>query len=107
MREEVLHWLPEQDRWEPMDGIVAGVPGMGCTRQRSASVASPFDAGIHHFVVCIYGDEIDEIVFKMFDGPNGVGPMNVFPHKYIIDAEGVFENVDDGLTRTSARIIGV
>jgi hypothetical protein len=67
------------------------------------SLASTFDAGIHHFVVCIYADEIDEIVFKIFDDPNGVGLVNVFPHKYMVDAEGMFEDVDDGLTEKERK----
>ena len=76
-----------------------------CTGCRS-KIAGSRSTGIivHYFVVCIYADEIDEIVFKIFDdSPNGVGLMNVFPHKYMIDAEGMFEDVEDALTEKERK----
>jgi hypothetical protein len=106
MREEVLHWVPEQDRWEPVDcDDWQAFRGWDAPDSDMPSVASSFDAGIHHFVVCIYADdETDEVLWKLHDDiPEGFGLVNVFPHKYIIDAEGIFENVDDGLTENERK----
>jgi hypothetical protein len=81
---QVLHWLPEEDRWE----IVAWddfrkFRGMDEWGRRSAQVGlHNVNGGVHHFVVCVYdygdvpGD--NELVFL----------HNLIPHKYLINPDG-------------------
>ena len=79
---KVLHWLPDEDRWEdiPWDawaafrGIMApsvGLPGIS--------------GGIHHFMVVV------------FDGDT---PVNLISHKYLVESDGtVGDDNFGGLTR--------
>ena len=78
---QVLHWLPEEDRWEFIgwDDWVAFVwPPQVCLPGISG--------GIHYFIVCIHDDDV---------------PLNLIPHKYIIDPDGrIGADTFAGLTRT-------
>jgi hypothetical protein len=78
---QVLHWLPEEDRWEligwanwvafvwPPQACLPGVP-----------------AGIHYFIVCIHHDG---------------APLNLILHKYLIDPDGrIGADNFAGLSRT-------
>jgi hypothetical protein len=78
----VLHWLPEEDRWELIGwedwtafrGIMApsiGLPGIA--------------GGIHYFIVCVHDDGT---------------LVNLLPHKYVIELDGrIGPHNFPGLTR--------
>jgi hypothetical protein len=66
----VLHWLPDEDRWEviPWNDWIAFCE-LGATFRTIPSVGG----GIHYFIVLIHDDDL---------------PINLIPHKYLIDLDG-------------------
>jgi hypothetical protein len=67
---QVLHWLPNEDRWEPImwdawmkfRGLMepaVGLPGIS--------------DGIHYFIVCVHDNDV---------------PLNIIPHKYLTEPDG-------------------
>jgi hypothetical protein len=67
---KVLHWLPEEDRWETISWDAwSAFRGI-----LSPSIGLPDIAGgIHHFAVIV------------FDGDD---PVNIITHKYLIETDG-------------------
>ena len=67
---KILHWLPQEDRWETISwdawsafrGILA--PSIGLLG---------LSGGIHHFAVVVF---------------DGTEPVNIIPHKYLIEPDG-------------------
>jgi hypothetical protein len=79
-----LHWLPDEDRWEPIDweAWVAFTGRVSASVRPSGEVAVSIapsvglhglSGGIHHFVVCIHDTE---------------ATYNIIPHKYVIEPDG-------------------
>ena len=64
---QVLQWLPDQDRWQP-------ISWQQWQAFRSGHGLPSIAAGIHHFIVAIHDD----------DGQ----PVNLIPHKYLIEPSG-------------------
>lgn len=78
----VLHWQPAKDRWEaiPWEAWAA------FRGHEAPSVGLPgISGGVHYFVVCVY---------------DGALPVNIIPHKYLIEADGSMGAANfGGLTR--------
>ena len=78
---QVLHWLPEEDRWELIgwaDWVASVWPPQACL--------PGVPAGIHYFIVCIHHDGV---------------PLNLIPHKYLVEPDGrIGADNFAGLSRT-------
>ena len=90
----VLHWVPQEDRWHEIQlgdwsAFVGANKWLDENADRAALVGIP--PGIAYFVVCALDDD-------------GVTPVNIIPHKYLIDPGG-FKGADNfaGFTREDRR----
>ncbi len=67
---KILHWLPQEDRWETISwdawAAFRGIP--------APSIGLPgLSGGVHHFAVVVF---------------DGTEPVNIIPHKYLIEPDG-------------------
>ena len=92
-------------RWEPIDWDEwqAFAGDVWCNPLLNPDSALPqLDAGLHHFVACVYqdGDEMHQIMRNVFDDiPHENGLVDLIPHKFTVDAEGI-KTIGDELTQT-------
>jgi hypothetical protein len=77
-----LHWVPSEDRWE----TITWATWMTFRGLSAEFVPLPnVRGGVHHFVVCAHDSRV---------------PLNLIPHKYLIDPDGRIGNDNfAGLTR--------
>jgi len=67
---QVLHWLPAEDRWE----AISWDDWLQFRELKHPFMPLPeISGGIHYFIVCIHDDST---------------PINLIPHKYLIDPDG-------------------
>jgi hypothetical protein len=80
--QQALHWLSAEDRWE-----LISWDAWSAFRAITPFASLPdVVGGIHYFIVCIHDDGV---------------PINLIPHKYIIEPDGrIGSDNFAGLTRT-------
>ena len=93
---DVLHWLPEQDRWETLDCYFTPFGGPHWQPP----------PGTHHFIICIYDTfGIGWLVSDDENFPDGAEELaNLIPHKWSVDADGTITDASKaGLTENDLK----
>jgi hypothetical protein len=91
---DVLHWLPEQDRWETLDCYFTPFGGPHWQPP----------AGIHHFLICIYDLFGNGALAGGVDNDGAEGLINLIPYKWSVASDGTITDTSQaGLTKNDLK----